>query len=258
MGATQPAAPSTKRVTSPGMVAPVIPEPPPPPPPAAIAAPPLVAAPAHAAPPPVPPPIVLQPAAAAPSQRGLMIALALVACLAGAAIAISLVNKPPPAAAPAQFRVVTQHIEPPAAVVTAAPVEPAAKAAEPEPAAAEPAADPPASDEPAASRPDRARAAKRGGPDAQALTRAFRNQQPKIETCFTEHAVGLQGHPQMQVDFDLDARGKLVKVAVAPAALATTALGTCIEHVARATTFPAQGEPVSFSIPVTASRVPGR
>ena len=58
----------------------------------------------------------------------------------------------------------------------------------------------------------------------------------------------------MQVDFDLDARGKLSSVAITPAALAKTALGDCIERVARATVFPAQGEPVSFSIPVTASR----
>ena len=116
-------------------------------------------------------------------------------------------------------------------------------------------AEQPAAEQPAASRPDRAHAAKRGGPDAQSLTRAFRNQQPKIQACFAAHAVGLQGHPQMQVDFDLDARGKLVKVSVAPAALAGTALGTCIERVARSTTFPAQGQPVSFGIPVTASRL---
>jgi hypothetical protein len=191
----------------------------------------------------------------------MMMMLGLVGCLAGAAIAISLVNKPQPAAPPAQFRVVTQHVEAAAQQAPApstAPVAPAdtagAQADAPAPAPDEPVPDEPAND-PAPSRGDRTHAAKHAGPDAQALTRAFRNQQPKIQACFAAHAVGLQGHPQMQVDFDLDARGKLVKVRVAPAALAGTALGTCIERVARGTSFPAQGEPVSFGIPVTASRV---
>ena len=94
MGATQPAAPSIKRVTSPGMVAPQIPAPvpPAPPAPAPLAPPPSAGAKAVAA------PSVVQPAPAtpAPSQRGLMIALALVGCLAGAAIVLSLMNRPPP------------------------------------------------------------------------------------------------------------------------------------------------------------------
>jgi serine/threonine protein kinase len=207
---------------------------------------------------PAPPTAAMAATPAAP-QRGVMVAIALVGCLAGAAIVLPLLNKPAPPPAAPQFRVVTQHVaSQPAPVATTA--APAPEPAAPEPAAPEPAAPEPAAQEPAAPEltrtpaPQPARTAKRSGPDAQSLTRAFRNQQPKIQACFAAHAVGLQGHPQMQVDFDLDARGKLSKVSVTPAALAKTALGACIEQVARATPFPAQGQPVSFGIPVTASR----
>jgi hypothetical protein len=187
----------------------------------------------------------------AASQRGLMVAIAVVGCLAAAAIVVPLVNKPAPPPAVPQFRLVTQHV---AAPVEVAPTPDPAPAA-PTPLEAEAAAPEPAAEIAApAARPVPTRAAKQSGPDAQSLTRAFRNQQPKIQACFAEHAIGLEGHPQMQVDFDLDARGKLSSVAITPAALAKTALGDCLERVARATVFPAQGEPVSFSIPVTASR----
>jgi serine/threonine-protein kinase len=197
------------------------------------------------------------PPAAVPAapQRGLMLSIALVGCMAGVAIVLSLVNKPAPAPATPQFRVVTQHVpEPPAEAAAPAPLPTPAAAATPESVAPKATDDAPAAEPAPPPTPPPARAAKRGGPDAQSLTRAFRSQQPKIQACFAAHAIGLQGHPHMQVDFDLDARGQLSKVAVAPAALATTALGACIEQVARATRFPAQGEKVSFSIPVTASR----
>jgi hypothetical protein len=184
-----------------------------------------------------------------------MLSIALVGCMAGVAIVLSLVNKPAPAPATPQFRVVTQHVpEPPAEAAAPAPLPTPAAAATPESVAPKATDDAPAAEPAPPPTPPPARAAKRGGPDAQSLTRAFRSQQPKIQACFAAHAIGLQGHPHMQVDFDLDARGQLSKVAVAPAALATTALGACIEQVARATRFPAQGEKVSFSIPVTASR----
>ena len=91
-------------------------------------------------------------------------------------------------------------------------------------------------------------------PDAQELTRAFRRQQGKIEGCFKQHAAAIQGLPTLQLEFALDAAGKLTAVRVTPEALAVTALGQCIKKVAGETHFPAQGKAVSFAIPLSASR----
>jgi eukaryotic-like serine/threonine-protein kinase len=90
------------------------------------------------------------------------------------------------------------------------------------------------------------------GPDPHALTRAFRKQQPKLEDCFRQHSIALQGRPTAQLDFDLDGAGKLTRVVLEPPALAATALGGCLLQVARATAFPAQGRAVSFAIPLSA------
>jgi eukaryotic-like serine/threonine-protein kinase len=94
-------------------------------------------------------------------------------------------------------------------------------------------------------------------PDAQELTRAFRKQQPKIEGCFKTHATAVQGLPTLQLEFALNAEGKLTSVRVAPQALAVTELGKCIQRVAGETRFPAQGKAVSFAIPLSASRSGG-
>jgi eukaryotic-like serine/threonine-protein kinase len=95
-------------------------------------------------------------------------------------------------------------------------------------------------------------------PDPVLLTRAFRKQQSRIEDCFTQHAVVLEGLPMMQVEFDLAASGKLEGARVVPAALAKTPLGKCLEQVAISTRFAPQGRPVSFAIPLTASRSASR
>jgi hypothetical protein len=194
-------------------------------------------------------------APAAAHSKLLMVGLVVVALLAVAAIVVSLQGRGAPAAtAPApgpRFRVVAEGNELRAA--TPQPTEPAPAAQEPVAAELPPAeavlAEPEVAAAPKTTRP-------RTGPDAKSLTRAFRSQQPKIEACFREHAVSLQGQPRMQVGFSLDAGGTLVQVTVEPASLAATPLGACIERAARATKFPAQGEPVSFAIPVTASQGP--
>jgi serine/threonine protein kinase len=175
------------------------------------------------------------------SQRLLFIAFGVTACLAIAAIVVSLQGRgadPIVATTPA-IRVVETPVEPVAALPAAEPA-PAIAEAEPE---GEPQRDP------AASEPRKPR-----GPDPRDLTRAFRKQQPKIESCFKQHALTLQGQPRLQLEFDLSAKGKLTAVSLTPAVVAGTALGKCIEGVARATTFPAQGEDISFAIPVVASR----
>jgi serine/threonine protein kinase len=215
---------------------------------------------------PLPPPIAMPPAAEArraasppiveitapvvrapASNRLLIFALAVTALIAIAAIVVALQDRAP-AAAPdtPNIRVVeldNSESEKPV------PVEPATAAVEPAPerqADAEPTQ--PSRGERAGQAPKRPRA-----PDPRDLTRAFRKQQPKIEGCFKQHAVGLQGQPRMQLEFDLDAKGALTHVQVMPESLSSTPLGQCVTRVARSTAFPAQGESVSFAIPVTAS-----
>jgi len=97
-----------------------------------------------------------------------------------------------------------------------------------------------------------------GKPDALTLTRAFRKQHARIETCFTQHAVEVEGMAQMQVEFDLAASGRVEGARVVPAVLAKTALGKCLEQIAVSTRFPPQGQAVSFAIPLTASRSASR
>jgi serine/threonine-protein kinase len=92
------------------------------------------------------------------------------------------------------------------------------------------------------------------GPDPEALTRAFRKQEGAVSSCFTQHAVSVEGLPVVKLTFDLQADGKLAAVRLTPESLAQTALGQCIKKVAGGTHFPAQGRPVSFAIPLSASR----
>ncbi len=95
------------------------------------------------------------------------------------------------------------------------------------------------------------------GPDPEALTRAFRKQESAMTGCFARHAVNIEGMPVVKLTFDLKADGKLSGVHLTPESLARTALGQCITKVAGDTRFPAQGKPVSFAIPLSASRLRG-
>jgi serine/threonine protein kinase len=94
----------------------------------------------------------------------------------------------------------------------------------------------------------------RNGPDPRSLTRAFRGQQGKIETCFASRARGTGLQPEIQVEFDLESSGRIKRVRILPPTFATTELGRCIERVARGTKFAKQGQSVSFAIPVRTSR----
>ncbi|HEY6881257.1 MAG TPA: protein kinase [Polyangiales bacterium] len=100
------------------------------------------------------------------------------------------------------------------------------------------------------------RAPRSNRPDALSLTRALRRQQARIEDCFSSYAVGVQGIPEMQLEFDLAGSGKVEAVRVMPSALAKTPLGRCLEKVGEATQFSPQSRPISFAIPITASRAP--
>lgn len=191
-----------------------------------------------------------QPAAA--HSKLLLVGLVIVGLLAIAAIVMSLQNRPAPVQEAQRFRIVEQPSEP---VQPATPPQPAAPPPEVVEAVEAPA--PAVVPTEAAKVRDRDPKPPRPlGPDAGALTRALRSQQPKIEACFRDHAVSLQGQPRMQVEISLHADGSLDHADIAPPSLAATPLGSCIARVARGTKFPAQGEPVSFAIPVTASQVP--
>jgi serine/threonine-protein kinase len=198
------------------------------------------------------------------SWQGAALGLVFVVSMAAVGLAMSLGGVRTPAVVP-RFRVVAS----PQLVVPPAPEqEPATTPASAAPVAAvgasrsAPDAAPVAPEPVALLKPRKDRSAvrigKRGTPDAVALTQAFRGQQPKIEACFAAYSKDLVGQPAIQVEFDLDGAGRLKRAQVLPKAFGSTALGGCIERVSRTTKFPNQGQTVSFTIPVHASRTSER
>lgn len=100
---------------------------------------------------------------------------------------------------------------------------------------------------------DKTKKPKPAAPDASALTRALRKQRPKLEACFLNHSVALEGQARTQLIFDLAADGTQTNVELSPKLLTQTELGQCLLSVARSTRFPPQARAVSFTIPLTAS-----
>jgi hypothetical protein len=146
--------------------------------------------------------------------------------------------RPVPAATP----------EPTAAKPTEKP-DPEKPATKPEPTAqAKPAGQDPADPAPSQQRPT-----KSSGPDPNGLTRALRRQRTKLEACFNQHSIQLEGHATTQLLFDLAEDGTQTKVELSPPLLTQTDLGQCLLRVARSTRFPPQPHAVSFAIPLTAS-----
>ncbi|MEY4581226.1 MAG: hypothetical protein RL701_5929 [Pseudomonadota bacterium] len=90
-------------------------------------------------------------------------------------------------------------------------------------------------------------------PDASALTQALRKRQSKLEACFKQHSLALEGQPTTQLEFELAIDGTPTRVELSPRRLTETALGQCLLRVARHTPFPPQPRAVSFIIPLTAS-----
>ncbi len=169
-----------------------------------------------------------------PQNKWLFLALGVVGALATVAIIVSFQGRTPePAPVVPPIRVVAEQTAPPEPVVVA-PEDPVDQAPEP------------------TTRQTKVRKATE--PDPAGLTKAFRRQQGKIEACFKQFTSQIQGTPQIQLEFDIDPTGKIVKVAASPAALAETALGKCLRDVGKQTRFPGQGQSVSFAIPITASR----
>jgi eukaryotic-like serine/threonine-protein kinase len=101
---------------------------------------------------------------------------------------------------------------------------------------------------------DKGKKPKPSAPSASMLTRAIRKQHTKLETCFVNHSVKLEGHATTQLLFDLPENSEQARVELSPKLLAQTELGQCLLTVARSTRFPPQPKAVSFAIPLTASR----
>jgi serine/threonine protein kinase len=84
------------------------------------------------------------------------------------------------------------------------------------------------------------------------LSRIFAQRQAAIQGCFEQNAMTVDGTPEVSIRFGVDAQGKVTSTAVQPSAVAGTALGQCLNLVARSTNFGPQEEPLVFSIPITA------
>ncbi len=77
----------------------------------------------------------------------------------------------------------------------------------------------------------------------------------KLSKCLSEHAVEISGSPEISLSFDLNKRGQVLAVEISPAALATTALGTCVMGIANAIRFGPQEDDIRFRIPLTINSV---
>jgi serine/threonine protein kinase len=172
-------------------------------------------------------------------SRGMVLGLCGVACLATAAIVLVLARPTQPPTTAVPIRVVSTSNQLPPAQPVAPPPAAAARPAAPEAVALATA--------------DKPKPGKRGA-EAHGLTLALRRQQAKLEGCFRQHSVELEGQPTMQLEFDLEASGAIKRVGITPKALAATSLGECLLAVGERTKFPEQAGPVSFAIPLTARR----
>jgi serine/threonine protein kinase len=132
------------------------------------------------------------------------------------------------------------------------------------PLAAEPAVEPalavsapvsPAVSAPAAAAAHPAAEAAREG-SAQSLSAALARRQDQIAKCFATPGTDVSGTAGLSVRFEVDTEGHVVSAHVLPATLSGTALGQCIEGVARGTDFGPQPHPVTFRIPMTARKAP--
>lgn len=194
----------------------------------------------------------LPPSAAKPRAKPRLRWIGIAVAVAAGTVIASLANqarppRPQPSAAGA-----------PAPVHVSSPIVPPAPAPEPQGAAgaAPPSAATPGPQQALKPRPEAKGQPRHAAPDANALTRALRKQQPRLEACFRQHSTSVEGQPVTQLVFDLDADGTLTHVELSPKVLSTTALGQCLLKVARSTPFPAQSRAVSFVIPLTARTGP--
>jgi eukaryotic-like serine/threonine-protein kinase len=185
----------------------------------------------------------------------LMVSLALVAAVG--ALLIVVLERRTPATRESRFLVVERPgTSAPAAVAEPPPQAPASPTASDSPARLEASA-PSTRNAPAAA-PSAKISSSRTDPGADALTTAFSKRQGAVQACFSQNAAAVEGSPQISIRFQLAPSGAVQSAALSPAALSGTGLGECLLEVARSTRFPAQDQPVAFSIPITARIVSSR
>jgi serine/threonine protein kinase len=186
-----------------------------------------------------------RPALRTPALLALGVGLVVALCMVG--VLRFLQARPPPPAA-SRFIVVERPDKAPAAAAPptaqtarVAVTDPATNALGEAPVGAQPALAVPAH------RPEPA--------GAQALTRRFAQREGELQGCFERFASALTGQPQLAVNFEVGASGKVQSVTLEPGALAPTPLGACLLGVARGTRFGAVGKALRFSIPIRARSV---
>lgn len=188
-------------------------------------------------------------------SSGLVVALA-VAGLAMSAFAVALFLKKDGQAAPHPIVVNPRPNDPepvgPDVIHPADASVVVAKAGPPD-AGADPAPDP---------KPDRpvrpVRPVKRGcaaKPTTESRNRCYVSKSGgQLTACLKKHAAVIAGTNKLDLSFDLDKRGKVTAVAVAPASIASTALGACVKDVAKKIRFGPQGDALRFRIPLRINR----
>jgi hypothetical protein len=197
-------------------------------------------------------------------RRGL--AVVLVAVAAGAAggglwLARGALGTASPAAAPPSPVVVVAEqghvaVEGAAVATAAAPGPPVTPAPTP-PSSIAPAVAPPqlvraapAPSAPRSRRPAETASAARGESFSATLSR----REGDIRRCFNNHPGGTSTATEISLRFDVDREGRVTSLAVLPAAIGASPLGSCLAAVGKTTLFARQAAPVSFRIPLTVQR----
>lgn len=86
----------------------------------------------------------------------------------------------------------------------------------------------------------------------QQLSRAIQQNGTAFESCFVSHLELAEKNPEATLHFTIHAKSPLTDVEVEPAAVAESALGTCLKRAASGVRFPELDERLSFRIPVRA------
>ena len=90
---------------------------------------------------------------------------------------------------------------------------------------------------------------------AAAFTAAVDRRQDEIRGCFARHArADGPTAGELSLRFEVGATGRVTSVAVLPASVAGTPLGSCLTEVGTRTVFAPQPAPVAFRIPLTLER----
>jgi len=184
---------------------------------------------------------------------GLGLAMSVVIALIMVA-ALSYLQRPAAAPAASRFIVVEGNGAPEPASAKPPPIDP-----KPLPPAQSPSAESPKvvqepGDERGSTKP-RARASKPAADGSAALSRSFARRERALGECFERHAAEVEGQPEISIDFEVAASGKVNSASLVPRRLSDTPLGRCLLGVARSTEFGALGKTTRFSIPIRARAV---